>query len=91
MYETIDEKLLKHLLYGRVVSDFLITQHIDAQFMLSVRYTGAIAGKEPPHLGEAGHARKPAVENRRAQVVHRADSGSCNQSRAQITPEREPA
>jgi hypothetical protein len=38
MHDAIDEKLLKHLIYGRVVSDFLITQHADGQFMLSVRY-----------------------------------------------------
>jgi hypothetical protein len=41
MREAIDEKLLKALIEGRGVSDFLITQHEDGQFMLNVRYTGA--------------------------------------------------
>lgn len=41
MREAIDEKVLKALIEGRGVSDFLVTQHEDGQFMLSVRYTGA--------------------------------------------------
>lgn len=41
MREAIDEKLLKGLIAGRGVSDFLITQDEAGKFILHVRYTGA--------------------------------------------------
>lgn len=40
MREAIDEAVLKALIEGRGVSDFLVTRN-DAGFVLNVRYTGA--------------------------------------------------
>jgi hypothetical protein len=41
MREAVDEKLLRALLEGRGVSEFMITQDDAGKFVLSVRYTGA--------------------------------------------------